>query len=126
MARIESLFGIEVDLDETYYVYYFGKPRELTRAQLEKYHDVAALPDMLRFKEMQKLDPSLIPSVHPKTGMQIVEMILDLGYIPVVDKDFAGERGKPGSKRMTLVHVFAYEFWEKEYERRKKSKRRFR
>lgn len=118
----ELFFNRKIYLDETYFVYFRDRQREMTAKELEPYRRIQGYPDRLRFKALAEMNPADNPNVTPMTGRQLLDEVRS-GYIPQFDRFFdedacaaeaaAGrlkwEAPKP-TRRLTLVPVQGLEW----------------
>lgn len=89
----------------------------MTRKELEEYDIANGMPDQLRVRILARMDPKKNPNYHPHSGLKLLEIMLDQGYIPMFDRLFEK------NKKLTLVHVYAYEWYEKHHRKRQKELR---
>jgi len=86
--KIEDYFGKKIDLDETYFLFFPEKPREMSRQQREEYDRICKLPERFKRELLAKLSPKDNPNVVEVTGKQLIEITEKSKSIPYFCMNF--------------------------------------
>lgn len=88
MSNYEIIGNHKIYFDQMYYLAYAGGSRELKKEDKKNWDKTLHLPGELKVKEQLKLGRENNPNIVPLTGIQLLEFIKDLNFIPFFDHYF--------------------------------------
>ena len=97
------LFGRKIYHNETFFLLYCGGFRELDSKKQKEWNKTLGLPLLLKIEEQRKLGDLGNPNVVPVTGIQLLEFVKELKFVPIFDKFFEH------SHRVKLTDLLVYE-----------------
>ena len=86
--KYEMIAGRKIFFEETYYVAYAGRKRDMTAKDEKEYNKLLTLPFDLRASTMDKNGPAKNPNLIPVSGKTILELIIDGKCVPFFDLFF--------------------------------------
>ena len=102
--KFEKIGNYKIYLDDVYYLAYTGGARELGSKEQKEWDKTELLPGLLQVKERNKLGLDKNPNVVPLRGVQLMEFIKDLNFIPMFDRAFQS------THLLKLTDLIAYEY----------------
>lgn len=88
MSGFETIAKHRIYLNQKYFLAYAGPPRDLCEKDKKEYQKIVSAPFQIYRTELKKLPFEKNPNVIPMTGMQLLEFIKDLKFIPLFDQYF--------------------------------------